>query len=77
MDATKKEYALPNVLPPTWVFESLDPYILLTTRVSYKLLNDRLEVAVACQNLLNDEHKEVAGAYEIPLRVFGNLSVRF
>ncbi len=77
VDATKKEYALPNVLPPTWVLESLDPYILLTTRVSYKLLNDRLEVAVAGQNLLNDEHKEVGGGEEIPLRVFGNLSVRF
>ncbi len=80
VDATKKEHAVPDVFPPYWVVESLDPYILLTARVSYKFLNDRFEVAVAGQNLLNDEHKEVSEApeaEEIPLRVFGNLSMKF
>lgn len=77
VDASKKEYALPDIIPPTWDLESVDPYILLNARVSYKFLNDRLEVAASGQNLLNVDHKEIAGAAEIPLRVFGSLSVKF
>ena len=77
VDATEKGYSIPDVLPPDLTSESLDAYILLNARVSYKFLNDHFEVAVASQNLLNDLHKEVGGGEEIPIRVFGNLTMKF
>jgi len=79
VDATNKEHPIPTI-PLEYPLERLDYYFLLNARVSYKFLNDRFEVAVTGQNLLNDEHKEVSKApeaEEIPLMVFGNLSVRF
>ncbi len=76
VDSTEKEYA-ESGLPPVLVPEKLDPYILLNARVSYKLFDDHIEVAVAGQNLLNDLHKEVGGGEEIPIRVFGNLTMKF
>ncbi|UCD85490.1 MAG: TonB-dependent receptor, partial [Deltaproteobacteria bacterium] len=77
LDSTEKEYAVPDLLPPTFYSKSLDYYIILTARVSYKFLNEHFEVTVSGQNLLNDEHREVPEGNLIPLRVFGNLSVRF
>ncbi|UCD85063.1 MAG: TonB-dependent receptor [Deltaproteobacteria bacterium] len=74
---TEKEYAVPGIIRLGADLEKLDPYIIINARVSYKFLNDHFEVAMAGQNLLIDEYKEVGVGEEIPLRVFGNLSVRF
>ncbi len=79
VDATNKEHPTPEI-PMEYPLDRLGNYFLLNARVSYKFLNDRFEIAVAGQNLLNDEHKEVSEApeaEEIPLTVFGSLSVKF
>ncbi|UCD83249.1 MAG: TonB-dependent receptor, partial [Deltaproteobacteria bacterium] len=78
VDTTKREYPIIEELVPDWPLKRLDPYTLLTARISYKLLDDRFEVALAGQNLLNDVHKGVPIiGEEIPLRVYGTLSARF
>ena len=78
VDTTKREYPIIAALIPYWPLKRLDAYTLLTARISYKLLDDRFEVALAGQNLLNEVHKGVPIiGEEIPIRLFGTLSARF
>ena len=90
--ATKKSYLI-SLLPPLedllegpiepqFGEVNLDPYFLLNASVSYRLLDDRVEVAVSGQNLLDyknykDKLYENPGGDPIPLTFFGSLTVRF
>ncbi|UCD85426.1 MAG: TonB-dependent receptor, partial [Deltaproteobacteria bacterium] len=78
VDPSNKEHPTPEI-PMEYPLDRMGNYFLLNARVSYEFL-DHFEVAVAGQNLLNDEHKEVSGApeaEEIPLMMYGSLSARF
>ncbi len=80
--ATKKTYLISFLPEPKLGEAKLDPYFLLNASVSYRLLGDKLAVAVVGQNLLDyknykDELYNDPGADHIPLTVFGSLRVKF
>lgn len=45
----------------TWAYGKVRPYALVNSRVGYRFLNDKMEIAVAVFNLFNKKHYEYPG----------------